>query len=104
MHTTVSYNGRNYGNSEPATKYEVRIERSCLPGEILVTIKYDRPATGYGIGFTVGAVTSVSLRIPDATAITLARALLLAAELREVEPLRFHIDEGKSGADEREAA
>jgi len=103
MKISVSYNGRLYGNSAPASRYRLAITRSRWAPTVTVAIKYHQPAAGFGIGWSQGAVTAGSLELTPEAAVALGQALLLGAQGALSEPIALEIDE-VAAAKKQEAA
>jgi len=98
MKCSMSYGANNYGNTENAAEYVVKLARK-KGGKISISFAFDKPAEGRGIG-SPGLVKSVSVTLPAKTARALSHALQLALSQTATPNVTFKIKEEKEGPPE----
>lgn len=91
MRCKIRYQSNEYGNSENAPRYKVRVDDS--EGNVRLELDFDAPAAGQGVGYSQGQVQQVVLEFPPETAEALAHALQLMSKLTVGGPFTFSIDE-----------
>jgi hypothetical protein len=91
MRCTIRYQSNEYGNSENAPKYKVRVDDRA--GNVRLNLEFDAPAAGQGVGYAQGQVQQVVLEFPPETAEALAHALQPMSKSTVGGPFTFSIDE-----------
>jgi hypothetical protein len=90
----VYVGGTRCGNKAAARRYELRLESAGGDSQQLhLAVKYSEPAVGFGPGLNPARIKSVHLQVPEATARTLAHALLLFVEGATRDPISLQIVE-----------
>jgi hypothetical protein len=94
MRATLNYHDRNYGNTEHARNYSADIQYLAHSDEVMVSITFEKPVAGHGVGWTAGSVTGLRLVLPAAFATSFGRAVEFVAQTPEVKPVGLSWKEG----------